>query len=204
MKHNWLFIVLLFCSSNWLYASDSGLDRFFQDLYTLHGQFVQQLYNEQNRLIETSEGLVYMQRPNQFRWEYQKPYQQLIVADGERVWIYDKDLEQITMKPLNKILGKTPAFLLSRGRKIEEDFFVNLKPSQSGKTRFELLPKDADASFEKMYLNLDGKTLHSLELLDNLGQTTYITFPVLRPNFSLDEGLFIFTPPAGVDILRDK
>lgn len=203
MKQHRLFILLLLCSPNWLYANDS-LDRFFQDLYTLHGQFEQQLYNEQNQLIETSKGLVYMQRPNRFRWEYQHPYEQLIVADGERVWVYDKDLEQITVKTLNKILGKTPAFLLSRNRRLEEDFFVNQQPSQEGKTRYQLLPKDADASFEKMYLNLHGKTLQSLELVDNLGQTTYITFPRLNPNFSLDEGLFIFTPPAGVDILKEE
>jgi len=201
MKQYWLFILLL-CSPNWLYANDS-LDSFFQGLYTLHGQFEQQLYNEQNLLIEESRGLVYMQRPNRFRWEYQYPYEQLIVADGKRVWIYDEDLEQVTEKRLNKILGKTPAFLLSRARKIEEDFFVNQQPSKKGKTRFELLPKDADATFEKMYINLRGKTLQGLELVDNLGQTTYITFPRLNPNFSLDEGLFIFTPPAGVDIIKE-
>lgn len=202
MKRHW-FLILLLCFPNLLYA-DEILDKFLRGLRTLHGQFEQNLYNEQNSLLETSRGKVYMQRPNRFRWEYQHPYEQWIVADGEYVWIYDKDLEQITMKSLDKALGKTPAFLLSRKRKIEEDFFVNKLPSQRGKTRFELLPKDAEASFKRMRINLRGRTLLGFDLVDNLGQTTYITFTHLRQNRRLDKGLFIFTPPAGVDILKEN
>jgi outer membrane lipoprotein carrier protein len=145
-----------------------------------------------------------MQRPNQFRWEYEQPYNQLIVADGKRVWVYDRDLEQVMVKSLDKTIGKTPAFLLSRSRQLGEDFFLNPLSAQEGKTRFELIPKDAQAQFDSIRISLRSNTLLGFELVDNLGQTTYITFGQLVINKNLDEGLFIFTPPAGIDIIQDN
>ncbi len=204
MKRYWL-LLLLGCLPNWLYAHEI-LDNFLQDLNTLHGQFEQELYNEKGVSLEKSQGQMYVQRPDKFRWDYQEPYEQLIVADGKKVWIHDSDLEQVTVRNLDKALGKTPALILSSNRKIEEDFLVKMKklPSPKGYTRFELRPKDnTEAQFDSMYLNVIGKVLLSLELVDNLGQTTHIIFSKLKRNQPLNVKLFVFTPPVGVDVIED-
>ncbi len=203
MKLYRLAIFLLLCLPNWLYAHEA-LDNFLDGLQTLSGQFEQNLYDENGYLLEKSRGSLSIKRPNKFRWIYQKPYYQLIVADGKKVWIYDKDLEQVTVKTLDNTLGKTPAFLLSRHRKVEKDFVVNQLPSkQNGITRLELIPKKAtQTQFEKMRINLRDNTLVSFEFLDNLGQTTHIKFTKLRRNRRISNRAFRFTPPAGVDIIN--
>jgi len=200
MKRITVIFFLLFSPSGF---AQPILDNFLKDLSSLKAQFEQQLFNETGKLIETSQGQMYIKRPNQFRWDYQKPYHQLIVADGENVWIYDPDLEQVTMKKLTQALGKTPALLLSSNRPIEEDFFVNPLPTKADITRLELLPKDAQAQFDSIRLNLRGETLLGFELVDNLGQTTLITFKQTERNQKLEESLFIFTPPAGVDVVTE-
>ena len=201
MKRVMAICCLLFSTGS--FAAQPILDNFLKNLSSLHAQFEQQLFNETGKLIETSQGQMYIKRPNQFRWDYQKPYQQLIVADGENVWIYDPDLEQVTMKKLTKALGKTPALLLTSNRPIEEDFFVNPLPAKADITRLELLPKDAQAQFDSIRLNFRGDTLLGFELVDNLGQTTLITFKQVERNQKLEESLFIFTPPAGVDVVTE-
>ncbi|MDY6994089.1 MAG: outer membrane lipoprotein chaperone LolA [Pseudomonadota bacterium] len=192
----WLFAVPL--------SAQETLESFLNELHTLHATFKQKLYNEQGKLLETAQGELFIQRPQQFRWDYQQPYQQLIVADGEKIWVYDADLEQVTVKDLDSALGKTPALLLSSGRPVEADFFVTPLPTQTAELkRFELIPKDAQAQFESIRLTLQNNKLQGFELTDNLGQTTFITFAHSQYNQKLDEGLFIFTPPAGADVIMD-
>ena len=202
MKLRWLFFLLCYLLPSGLYAHEA-LDNFLRNLDSLQAYFVQKLYSEEGRLMETSLGRMQMQRPNKFRWNYQHPYSQLIVADGKSVWIYDSDLEQVTLKTLDKALGKTPAFLLSSNRRIEADYYVTQLSSKVGK-RFKLIPKDAQAQFDSMQMHLSGKTLLGLELIDNLGQKTFITFSQVKRNPRLAQELFIFTPPAGVDIITDE
>ena len=202
MKRYWLFL-LLGCLPNGLYAHEV-LDNFLQGLNTLSGQFEQELYNEKGVSLEKTGGQMYLQRPDKFRWEYQHPYVQLIVADGKEVWIYDSDLEQVTVRSLDNALGKTPALILSSNRKIDEDFVVNKLPSPKEYARFELLPKDdEEAQFDSMRLNVRGKVLLTLELVDNLGQTTVIVFHKVLRNKKLKAKLFEFTPPAGVDVIHE-
>ena len=202
MKRYRLLIFLL-CLPNWLYAHEA-LNNFLDGLQTLSGKFEQNLYDENGYLLEKSRGSLSIKRPNKFRWIYQKPYYQLIVADGEKVWIYDKDLEQVTVKTLDNTLGKTPAFLLSRNRKVERDFVVKQLPSkQNGITRLELIPKKAtQTQFEKMRINLRDNTLLSFEFLDSLGQTTHLDFTKLKRNRKIRDKVFVFTPRAGVDIIN--
>ncbi|MDM8567840.1 outer membrane lipoprotein chaperone LolA, partial [Candidatus Halobeggiatoa sp. HSG11] len=134
------YIFISLCLSPQLVFANEILDDFFKQLNTMQGQFEQSLFNEQGNLLEISEGKMYVQRPNQFRWEYKKPYEQLIVADGEKIWIYDNDLEQITVKKLSNTLGQTPAFLFSNNNNIEKDFFINQLSVKNGSTSFELIP----------------------------------------------------------------
>lgn len=187
-----------------LVLANEVLDNFLKQLNTMQGQFNQSLFNEQGNLLEKSQGKMYVQRPNRFRWEYKQPYEQLIVADGEKVWIYDNDLEQITVKKLSTTLGQTPAFLFSSDNDVEKDFFINQLPVQNGSLRFELTPKDEQSQFDSMRIDVKNKSLSGIELVDNLGQTTYIKFEQIQNNQKLDKDLFIFTPPAGVDIINEE
>jgi outer membrane lipoprotein carrier protein len=203
MKQYLRLFILCLVFPHSLLANES-LDHFLQDLHTLQGQFQQELYNEKGTLLEKSQGKMSMQRPNQFYWEYLYPYNQLLVADGVRVWVYDIDLEQVTVKKMDKTIGKTPAFLLSFERKLDEDFFVNKLATTENKTRFELIPKDSQAQFDSIRIDVWGKNLLGFELVDNLGQTTHIKFHQMTRNQRVDSTLFIFTPPAGIDIIEDE
>lgn len=205
MKFRNLLVILLLSLSNSLWANEI-LDNFLKELRSLQAQFEQKLSSEKGDLLETSRGQMFLQRPNKFRWDYQQPFKQLIVADGNKVWVYDHDLNQVTTKSMKSALGSTPALLLSSDNsKIEQDFFVNGLPSPSpGINRFELVSKDAQAQFKSIRLNLQGKILQTFEFVDNLGQTSVITFSQMKYNEAVDQDLFIFTPPAGVDMIQDK
>lgn len=199
-KYSLLLILVLF--PNLLHATDF-LNDFLSSLYTFQANFSQRIYNDNGTLLEHSTGKMYVKRPNKFNWVYEQPYNQLIVADGERVWIYDSDLDQVTVKNLNKALGKTPAFLLSSSRTVNMDFIVR----QIAYTRkaFELTPKEKQATFKKIRIKFDiNDNLKGFELLDNLDQRSYITFSNFKKNKRIDEGLFIFTPPAGSDIINEE
>lgn len=199
-KYSLLLILVLF--PNLLHAKDF-LNDFLTSLYTFEANFSQRIYNDNGTLLEQSTGKMYVKRPNKFHWVYKHPYNQLIVADGERVWIYDSDLDQVTVKNLNKALGKTPAFLLSRSRKVNKDFTV--KQIAYTRKAFELTPKDTQATFKKIRIKFDiNNNLKGFELLDNLDQRSYITFTNFKKNQRIDEGLFIFTPPAGSDIINEE
>ncbi|WP_083234218.1 outer membrane lipoprotein chaperone LolA [Candidatus Marithrix sp. Canyon 246] len=200
MKNSLLLILVL--APNLLHAEDF-LNRYLGNLATFQANFEQRIYNDNGTLLEKSSGKMYVQRPNKFRWVYEKPYSQLIVADGERVWIYDNDLDQVTVKNMNKALGKTPAFLLSSNRKVNKDFRVR----QIAYTRkaFELTPKDKQAAFKKIRIKFNKyNSLKGFELLDNLDQKSYISFRRVKKNKRMDQGLFIFTPPAGSDIIYEE
>lgn len=203
----WLF---LFCgltsvSAEPLSDSHQVLNNFLKNTKTLHANFQQELFDEKGQLLEKSEGEMYVQRPGKFRWDYRTPYRQLIVADGSIVWVHDVDLEQVSKKSLNKALGKTPAILLSTHTNTEEEFFVNGLPSPAPDvTLLELRPKDAQAQFETIRINLKNEELISFELLDNLGQKTKMFFSNIEHNTKLAANLFIFVPPTGVDVIEEE
>lgn len=196
-----MFAVLLAAMPS-LSLADEVLNKFLNELQTLHATFEQKQFNDKGKLLESSQGEVYLQRPGKFRWDYQKPYQQLIVADGKQVWVYDDDLEQVTIKPLDEALGKTPALLLTKQtNKIENDFAVTAENNGSS---FVLKPKGKQVQFENIRLSLQQNSLSSMELVDNLGQKTQIQFKPITTNKPLDAKLFTFTPPEGTDVVEEE
>jgi len=198
-----LFLLMSFMFSVNLYAQQD-LTLFLDDLNTLQADFVQRLYADSGELQEETEGQMYIQRPNHFRWAYQIPYQQLIVANGQFVWVYDEDLEQVTIKDFDTTLGKTPALLLSSSQPhVEQNFTITKLQSQSEYTRLQLIPKQ-EAQFEKMILTLDKNVLRGLDLVDNLGQTTTMHFKNMQRNRPLAADLFQFEPPEQVDIIDES
>jgi outer membrane lipoprotein carrier protein len=178
------------------------LDAFLKGLKTLEADFHQSLYDENLYPLEESRGVFLLTRPNRFRWDYRQPEAQLIVADGDKVWIYDRELAQVTVRDIGAALGATPAMLLSSDRPVEENFEVmELRPS-AGLEWVGLKPRLSDTGFSHIRLGLDGKVLKLMELIDSFGQLTRIEFSNIKRNPRIDPSAFQFEPPKGVDIIR--
>jgi len=141
-------------------------------------------------------------RPGKFRWTYDKPAQ-LIVGDGAKVWIYDADLNQVTVRKLDKAVSSTPASLLTGDGKIEVLFDLAEQGMQDGIEWLEAKPKKPDTGFDRIRIGFAGDTLAAMELFDPFGTRTLLKFSNLRRNAAPDPGLFKFTPPKGADVLSD-
>ncbi len=197
-----LLVSLLLTTAAWG-APPSPVQRYFQDLRSLRADFIQRVFDERSQLLQSSSGRMLMQRPGKFRWDYRTPAEQIIVADGQRLWAYDVDLAQVTVRKLDQALGSTPLALLSGAAPIEESFTVGVARIQDGLTWHELTPKQPQPEFRLLRIAFKGDALVSLELEDSFGQRTRLDFQTLERNPTLDPALLQFTPPPGVDVVGD-
>ena len=186
-----------------LAAAPSPVQRYFQSLHALRTDFIQRVFDERGRIMQTSSGRMLMRKPGQFRWDYRTPAEQVIVADGERLWAYDVDLAQVTVRTLDQALGATPLALLSGVAPIEETFTVDGVDHRDGLDWYALTPKQSQPEFRLLRVAFKGDLLVSLELEDSFGQRTRLDFQKLERNPTLDPALLKFTPPAGVDVVGD-
>ncbi len=201
-----IFIVLqVLFSSTTQAAAVASLKIFVDKVQTYQAEFSQTLLDQNFKIIQKTSGSMMFARPGRFRWTYESPYQQIIVGDGERVWFYDQDLEQVTVRKLDLTLGSTPAALLAGGKAIEEDFELQEIEAQEGQLEWlEAIPKSEETSFELIRLGFSRSgELREMILRDNLGQFTWLIFSKTEQNSELADSLFQFTPPVGVDIIRD-
>jgi outer membrane lipoprotein carrier protein len=180
------------------------VQRYFQNLQSLRADFIQRVFDEQARVMQTSSGQMLMQKPGKFRWDYRTPAEQIIVADGERLWAYDVDLAQVTVRKLDQALSSTPLALLSGVAPIEETFTVGGVRNRDGLDWYELTPKQPQPEFRLLRVAFRGETLASLELEDSFGQRTRLDFQKLERNPTLDPARLKFTPPPGVDVVGDQ
>jgi outer membrane lipoprotein carrier protein len=199
-----LFSMLLLLS----FAAYAGpatdkLDDFFANVDAMQADFHQVLLDGQGKPVKEADGTLVMQRPGKFRWDYVTPFKQLIVADGKKIWIYDSELEQVTVKPVDTALGDTPALLLSGDQPLEGKFLITDLGTTDGLDWVELQPKVAESGFERVRLGFGKDDLEVLELLDNFGQTTRLKFTNLRRNPHVNAELFAFNPPKGVDVIGE-
>jgi outer membrane lipoprotein carrier protein len=201
MKPFLLFLYLTLLSSVSLAGEGRVLlDRFLTETQTMSANFKQTLKASDGTLLQESSGEFYLQRPGKFRWNYTEPYPQEIVSDGDNVWIFDVDLEQVTVQKQDQGHNNTPMALLQNRQNLEDAFEIHERGSDSGLHRIELLNKKDDSDFNRVMIGLDQKGLRYLQLHDQFEQTTYIYFTELRSNPELDGGLFEFIPPEGVDV----
>jgi outer membrane lipoprotein carrier protein len=161
------------------------------------------------KLIQQGQGEMMIARPGRFRWEYRRPYEQLIIADGHKLWVYDPELEQVTVKPVDEALGNTPALLLSGVHPLEQDFTVREARAPGDRLHWvELLPKAEDSQFERILLGFSGGQsggqLQQMALHDSFGQVTRLDFENMQRNLPLAPSLFRFEPPAGVDVVGEE
>ena len=181
----------------------ASVQRYFQSLQSLRADFIQRVFDERGRVMQTSSGRMLMRKPGKFRWDYQTPAEQVIVADGERLWAYDVDLAQVTVRKLDQALSSTPLALLSGAAPIENTFTVGGVRRQDGLDWYELTPKQPQPEFRLLRVAFKRDALVSLELEDSFGQRTRLDFQKLERNPALDPALLKFTPPPGVDVVGD-
>ncbi len=170
-------------------------------LRTLRAEFRQEVSDASGAVREQADGVLALAKPGRFRWDYRNPSEQLLVSDGETVWLYDVDLAQVTVRSVGQSLSNTPAMLLSGTGNVDETFDVKADGSADGLDWVQLEPKLDDTDFRSVRLGFAGKELLRMELSDRLGQTTRIQFTRIERNPVLEPGLFSFTPPAGVDVV---
>ena len=176
------------------------LDAYLSGMGTVSSRFEQRLLDEHRNLLEQAVGTVLIDRPGRFRFDYTSPAQ-LIVGDGARVWIYDPELAQVTVRDIDAALGSTPAVLLTSERPVAEGFRVEALDVGANLDVFALEPKAEDASFTRIRLAFTGGELRRMELVDQFGQTTLLTFREVRRQPDIPADAFTFTPPAGVDVI---
>ena len=182
----------------------SPIDAFSKDLDALRGRFVQRVFDADGNQREESSGSVALKAPRQFRWEYEQPFPQLIVADGDHVWIYDPDLEQVTVRVQSYEEQQSPLAVLIDPGQLERQFNVAQAGAADGLEWVELTPKgEDDQGFRKARLGFSGAELRRMQLEDALGQQTRIDFTDWRRNPSFAPDTFVFTPPAGVDVVGE-
>jgi len=192
----------LLVMSGSLLAGDASeiLENFFKGLKTFSSDFEQVIENSQLSMVEVSSGQLWISRPGKFRWDYTKPFIQEIVSDGNKIWIYDADLEQVTVRAVNSTLGNTPAVLLSDDKPLSETFTMQSLGETAGLSWVALSPKDSEAGFTSIKLAFNGKDLSEMLLLDNLGQITQLRFSSIKRNPSVQASRFQFTAPPGADV----
>jgi outer membrane lipoprotein carrier protein len=186
-------------------ASASGLERFQSYLRTTQGaraDFQQKVFDKTGKMVQESGGSFSFQRPGRFRWTYVKP-PQLIVGDGERVWIHDADLNQVTVRRVARVLGATPAALLAGASDIEKSFELVESGTTNGLEWLEAKPREKESGFERIRLGLSASGVEAMELMDHFGQTTVLRFSNMVRNPQFEAGTFRFTPPKGVDVLGE-
>jgi len=176
---------------------------FLRGTQSARAEFEQKVTDRERRLVQESRGTFAFQRPGRFRWTTARPYEQVIVGDGERVWIYDPDLEQVTVRRMAQALGSTPAALLAGSAEVERAFTFAEAGRRDGLEWLEATPREKEAGFERIRLGLGAQGVEAMELHDHFGQTTVLRFSGLVRNPPLEPGMFRFVPPKGADVLGE-
>ena len=177
------------------------LKDFVRDVKSGRATFTQTVSSPDGAKKRSSSGSFEFLRPNRFRFVYAKPFEQTIVADGQKVWIYDADLNQVSIRKFSAVLGATPAALLAGGS-LDKDFDVSNQPSEGGMEWVLALPKVKDGAFQSVRIGFKAKTLAAVEITDSFGQRSNLQFSGMQSNVNLAAEAFKFTPPAGADVIE--
>ncbi len=201
-----LSMSLFVLTINVVYAEQVPIEQlkiFLQTTSSLTAEFKQITLDDRGNPAETSYGEFFLSRPGKFRWNYKKPFIQEIVSSGDKIWFYDADLEQVTIKKLDDSLGSAPALLLSGDIDLEKNFSLQQQGGDEDLQWIKLSPKKEDSGFNYILIGLEDGILGGMELSDNFGQLTRIYFSDIKTNLKLDNALFKFIAPAGVDVFEN-
>ncbi|MBN8493661.1 MAG: outer membrane lipoprotein chaperone LolA [Burkholderiales bacterium] len=178
-----------------------ALREFVRDVKSGRADFTQTVSSADGKRQRSSSGSFEFERPNRFRFAYAKPFEQLIVSDGQKVWIHDVDLNQVSVRRLGAALGATPAALLA-GAAIDKEFELAAQPSTDGIDWVQATPRQKDGAFQSMRVGFRGKALAAVEILDNFGQRSLLQFSQYAANAALPPQSFRFVPPPGADVIE--
>ncbi len=200
------FISVLFALALSGAAHAGGVDRlkaFIAGAKTAEADFSQTVADKSGRVTQQASGRMAFARPGKFRWDYSKPYEQVIVGDGVKLWLYDADLEQVTVKSLGDVIAGTPAALLAGDNSIEKYFSLKNAGEAGGLEWLEATPKNRDTTFERIRMGFKGDVLVQMELYDFFGQRTTLKLSHFVRNPTIAPSRFTFTPPKGADIIDE-
>ena len=201
-----IIFLLFLVSTAFVYAETSNdpLQNFLADFKTLEANFVQSLINENGEELEKTEGILYLEQPGKFHWSYQVPYSQLIISNGDVLWVFDEDLEQLTIRKMGDAIEQTPAGIILGDNPISEHFIQVDLGEIEGFDWIELTPRDMEAQYRNIRLGFEKTKLGMMIILDNLGQTTRIDFSDVKKNAELSSTLFEFEVPDGIDVIDER
>lgn len=199
----YVLIVLLWLPGAVPASSVETLKGFLNQTTSAKARFAQMVLDKNMKMLQQATGTMQFSRPGKFRWEYVKPYEQTIVGDGTRLWIYDKDLNQVTVRKLDRALGSSPAALLAGSNEIEKNYTLTNLGNQEGLDWLEAVPRTQDTAFERIRLGFGKAGLEAMELRDQFGQLTVIKFADVERNLKLSPDTFKFTPPKGADVISE-
>jgi outer membrane lipoprotein carrier protein len=207
MNHFRIVIAFLFCM--WLsvchaQTSSSDLSTLLNSIHAMRASFIQTTYDNKNKPIQQSSGRMALVRPGKFRWEVEKPIPQIIIANESKLWIYDPDLEQVTIRSLKMTTGETPALLLSHeNSSLEKDFAIRSTSLPSHWKWYQLTPKNADNMFAQIELGFLKNQIKEMRLKDHLGHTIRVQFQKIQINPNLSSHLFSFQPSKNIDVIDE-
>jgi outer membrane lipoprotein carrier protein len=194
-------------AATWLGSAEAltpaAFSAFLKGFQGASAVFEQTVSDRSGKILQKGEGTLLIARPGKFRWQYQKPHRQLVVADGRKIWIYDEDLRQVTVKRQDAAMSGSPALLLAGGDDPAGLFELRELPMQDGLDWIEAIPRNTDAGFTTLRLGFGNGLPARLSLADSFGNETRIVLRDFRRNPPLDGKLFAFTPPAGVDLVGE-
>ena len=184
-------------------GSIEKLHAFIDETRSAKADFTQEVADANGNVQQGASGTMQFQRPGKFRWTYAKPYEQLIVGDGVKLWIYDKELNQVTRRNLDKALGSSPAALLAGADDVDKYFALSAIGMKGKLDWLEVRPYDDGSLFEKVRMGFRGNALEVMELHDHFGQKTTIKFSNLQRNPKTSPDLYTFTVPKGADVVTE-
>lgn len=193
--------LFLFACSSGTAAGIDTLKTYLRETQSAKAQFTQVVYDRSNRKLQETSGTMHFARPGRIRWVYEKPYEQVIVGDGDKLWVYDKDLNQVTVKAIGQAIGGSPAALLAGSNDIEKDFRVTPGTREDGLDWLEAEPRSTESTFQKVRMGFGAAGLEAMELIDGFGQRTVVRFTAIERNPKLPAEIFQFTPPKGADVI---
>jgi outer membrane lipoprotein carrier protein len=201
-----LYFIALFAFLSAAHAASPSEDltSLLNSIQSMKANFSQTVYNKRGKATQKSYGRMAMQRPGKFRWDVTKPMPQLIIANGAKLWIYDADLDQVTIRSLKKSAGETPALLLSHDNKtLDRDFNVKILPKNAAGQWFALTPKRRDNMFESIQMGFVNNQIREMRLQDSLGSNTVIQFQNIQMNPSISAAQFSFKSSAKIDVIDE-
>jgi chaperone LolA len=200
-------IIVLFLALVLAHASHAGgverLQAFVVGAKTAAADFTQTVTDKSGRITQQASGKMMFARPGKFRWDYVAPYEQVIVSDGIKLWLYDADLDQVSVKSLGDVVAGTPAALLAGDNAIEKYFSLKNAGDSDGLEWLVATPKNRDTTFERIRMGFKGDVLEQMELFDYFGQRTTLKLSRFSRNPPIAASRFKFTPPQGADIIGD-